>query len=162
VLDTHCTFAGKHATRGHRVASASVTSLFHTRVVHFWPYWSPLVSKSSECGQDLAPPKVYSRGEQCPDAHMARACARMRTGSSGAMRRPTVCHQGGAAMHKRLVRSLALVLITLGWGNKSLGDQVPAPRGELRIVDKNPSNWVSLTFSIFEHLMETDVGGKVV
>src|SRR5215831_9118166 len=32
VLDTNSTFAGKHATRGHRVASASVTSLFHTRV----------------------------------------------------------------------------------------------------------------------------------
>jgi ABC-type transport system substrate-binding protein len=65
-------------------------------------------------------------------------------------------------MHKLIVSSLALVLVTLGWGNQSLGDQVPAPRGELRIVDKNPSNWVSLTFSIFEHLMETDVGGKVV
>ena len=63
-------------------------------------------------------------------------------------------------MHKLIVSSL--VLVTLGWGNQSLGDQVPAPRGELRIVDKNPSNWVSLTFNVFEHLMETDVDGKVV
>ena len=34
-------------------------------------------------------------------------------------------------MHKLIVSSLALVLVTLGWGNQSLGDQVPAPQGEL-------------------------------
>ena len=65
-------------------------------------------------------------------------------------------------MHKLIVRSLALVLVTLGWGNQSLGDQVPAQRGELRIVDKNPPNWVYLTFSVFEHLIETDKDGKLV
>jgi peptide/nickel transport system substrate-binding protein len=65
-------------------------------------------------------------------------------------------------MHKLLVSSLALVLITLGWGHPSLGDQAPAPHGELRIVDKHPLNWVSITFNVFEHLMELDKDGQLV
>jgi ABC-type transport system substrate-binding protein len=64
-------------------------------------------------------------------------------------------------MHKLLVCSLVLVLITLGWGYRSLGDQVPAPQGELRIVDKHPLNWVWITTTVFEHL-ELDKDGKLV
>jgi len=29
-------------------------------------------------------------------------------------------------------------------------------------VDKSPVNWISMTFNVFEHLMEADVGGKLV
>ena len=65
-------------------------------------------------------------------------------------------------MHTRIVSSLALVLITLGWSHPSLGEQGPAPRGELRIVDKHPLNWVSITFNVFEHLVELDHDGKLV
>ena len=39
---------------------------------------------------------------------MVRACARMGTGSSGAMPRPTVSHQGGFVMHKLAIGSLIL------------------------------------------------------
>ena len=65
-------------------------------------------------------------------------------------------------MHTRIVSSLALVLVTLGWSTQSLGEQVPAPQGELRIVDKHPQNWAWITLNIFEHLMELDKDGTVV
>ena len=65
-------------------------------------------------------------------------------------------------MHTRIVSSLALVLVTLGWGTQSLGDQVPAPQGELRIVDKHPANWAYITFNVFEHLIEVDKDGALV
>jgi ABC-type transport system substrate-binding protein len=38
----------------------------------------------------------------------------------------------------------------------------PAPRGELRIVDPSPLNWVSLALNVFEHLWEPDPDGKIV
>jgi ABC-type transport system substrate-binding protein len=65
-------------------------------------------------------------------------------------------------MHKLIVSSLALVLVTLGWGNRSLGEQGPAPRGELRIVDTDPLNWGWIAWNIFEHLVEIDKDGKLV
>ena len=42
-------------------------------------------------------------------------------------------------MKHLMVGSIVLMLITLGWSNRSLGEQVPAPRGELRIVDNSTS-----------------------
>ena len=65
-------------------------------------------------------------------------------------------------MHKLIVSSLALVLVTLGWGNRSLGEQGPAPRGELRIVDKEPFNWASITANVMEELLAPDKDGKLV
>jgi len=54
------------------------------------------------------------------------------------------------------------VLATLGWGDRGVGEQVPAPQAELRIVDKNPKNWIFITFNVFEHLMELDKDGTLV
>jgi len=54
------------------------------------------------------------------------------------------------------------MLVTLGWGNRSLGQQVPVPRGELRIVDKNPANFVWMTANVLEHLIEADKDGQLV
>jgi ABC-type transport system substrate-binding protein len=65
-------------------------------------------------------------------------------------------------MQKLVVSGMILMLLTLGWGNSGLGEQPPAPRGELRIVDKNPGNWISLTFQVFEHLMDLDKDGTLV
>jgi ABC-type transport system substrate-binding protein len=65
-------------------------------------------------------------------------------------------------MKNLVVGSLVLMLVILGWGNRSLGDSGPAPRGELRIVDKHPLNWVSITYNVFEHLMEVDKDGTLV
>src|SRR5919198_2993322 len=69
--------------------------------------------------------------------------------------------RGGSAMHKLFVSSIVLLLVTFGLGS-GFGQERPVPRGELHIVDKSPVNWVSLTFNVFEHLMEADVGGKLV
>jgi ABC-type transport system substrate-binding protein len=65
-------------------------------------------------------------------------------------------------MRKLDMSGIVLMLLSLSGGNPSMGEQVPAPQGELRIVDKSPVNWGSLTFNVFEHLMEADVEGKLV
>ena len=41
-------------------------------------------------------------------------------------------------MNKCVIGGIVLVLVTCGWGTMSVGEQTPAPRGELRIVDKTP------------------------
>jgi ABC-type transport system substrate-binding protein len=64
-------------------------------------------------------------------------------------------------MQKLFVGSFILVLCSLGWGTSGVGQEVPAPRGELRVVDKHPLNWVSITYNVFEHLMELDKDGTL-
>jgi peptide/nickel transport system substrate-binding protein len=65
-------------------------------------------------------------------------------------------------MHKFFVGSIILVLSTLGWIASSFGQEVSAPRGELRIVDKNPANWASVVFNVFDHLIELNTDGTLV
>ena len=65
-------------------------------------------------------------------------------------------------MHKFLVGSVILVLCTLGWSTGGVGQEVPTPRGELRIVDTDPLNWAWITWNVFEHLVEIDKDGKLV
>jgi hypothetical protein len=43
-------------------------------------------------------------------------------------------------MKKLVMGSLILLLMPLGWDGRSVGEQVAAPRGELRIVDTDPQN----------------------
>ena len=64
---------------------------------------------------------------------------------------------------KRLsVSSIVLLLVTLGWGAHGLGEEAQEPRGELRVVDKSPLNWASITLNVFEHLITLDKDGKLV
>ena len=65
-------------------------------------------------------------------------------------------------MHQLFVSSLVLVLCLLGWSTNSVGEQPPAPQGELRIVDTDPLNWAWITWNVFEHLVEIDKDGKLV
>lgn len=65
-------------------------------------------------------------------------------------------------MKKLAMSCIVLMLITLGWGGISLGEQPPAPRGELRIVDTDPMNWAWITWNVFEHLVELDKDAKLV
>ena len=65
-------------------------------------------------------------------------------------------------MGKLVVTSLVIVLALLGPGVRGFGQNAPAPRGELRVVDKDPTNWVSITFTVFEHLIELEAEGKLV
>src|SRR5262245_54812261 len=65
-------------------------------------------------------------------------------------------------MKNLVVGSLVLMLMTLGWSERSVGEQISAPRGELHIVDKDPLNWAYMTWNVFEHLVEIDKDGKLV
>jgi ABC-type transport system substrate-binding protein len=65
-------------------------------------------------------------------------------------------------MQKFRIGGIALVLCTLVWGVGTLVGEVSAPQGELRIVDKHPSNWATITLNIFEHLMSLDHDGNLV
>lgn len=65
-------------------------------------------------------------------------------------------------MQKLTFGTIVLVLITIGWSDRGVGEQVPVPRGELRIVDKNRRNWVWITLNVMEHLVELDKDGTLV
>jgi hypothetical protein len=70
--------------------------------------------------------------------------------------------QGGVLMRQLIFGSIVFILVTCAWGTASIGQQLPTPRGELHIVDNNPSNWISVTFNIMEHLWELNTKGKLV
>ena len=61
-----------------------------------------------------------------------------------------------------IASSLILMLCIFGWSASSFGQEVPTPRGELRIVDKNPANWASVVFNVFDHLIEINTDGTLV
>ena len=65
-------------------------------------------------------------------------------------------------MKKCAVGSIALVLVICRWGAMRVWGQTPAPRGELRIVDKDPLNWAWITWNVFEHLVAFDKDGTLV
>ena len=65
-------------------------------------------------------------------------------------------------MKKFAVMGIVLVLITCGWGTMSMGEQMPAPRGELHVVDKSPMNWAYIVVNVFEHLVEISKDGTLV
>lgn len=65
-------------------------------------------------------------------------------------------------MKKFVVGGIVLGLVTLGWNSMSNAEQMPAPRGELRIVDPHITNFASIVFNVFEHLMEIDKDGRLV
>jgi ABC-type transport system substrate-binding protein len=61
-----------------------------------------------------------------------------------------------------MLGGLVLVLVTCGWSTISVGEQPPAPQGELRIVDKSPMNWQYIVLNTFEHLVEFRKDGTLV
>jgi ABC-type transport system substrate-binding protein len=60
------------------------------------------------------------------------------------------------------ITGMILLILTLGWGTSSVGLEHPTPRGELRIVDKHPQNYISIVYNVFEHLIEFDADGTLV
>jgi ABC-type transport system substrate-binding protein len=65
-------------------------------------------------------------------------------------------------MQRLFIASIVVILGALGWGTSVVGQEVPAPRGELWIVDKNPQNWAFIAWNIFDHLVEIDKDGQLV
>ena len=55
-----------------------------------------------------------------------------------------------------------ILLVGLAWSHPSIAQKPPAPRGELRIVDKSAGNWTYVTFNVMDHLVELDKDGKLV
>jgi len=56
----------------------------------------------------------------------------------------------------------AVLLGLLACAGHASAQKAAAPRGELRVVDPSPLNWVSIVFNVFEHLVEFDHQGKLV
>jgi ABC-type transport system substrate-binding protein len=65
-------------------------------------------------------------------------------------------------MRRALIGSVVLGLGILGSVVTSSGQKAPAPRAELRIVDPDSDNYVSITLNVMEHLFEVDTGGTLV
>src|SRR5919109_2895745 len=65
-------------------------------------------------------------------------------------------------MKQFVIGGIVLLLMTLGWDARGVGEQAAAPRGELRIVDTDPLNWAWITWNTFDHLVEIDKDGKLV
>jgi ABC-type transport system substrate-binding protein len=61
-----------------------------------------------------------------------------------------------------IVSSLMLLAVIFGWGEGIYAETVATPRGELRIVDRHPLNWIYIVYNVFEHLMELDKDGTLV
>ena len=64
-------------------------------------------------------------------------------------------------MRKAVILAVVFALVAFVSGS-SFGQQAPAPRGELRVVDRSPSNWIWITLNVMEHLMEFDKDGQLV
>jgi ABC-type transport system substrate-binding protein len=65
-------------------------------------------------------------------------------------------------MQRLFIASIVVMLGAFGWGASGFGQEVPTPRGELRIVDKSPRNYQYVVLNVFEHLIELDKGGQLV
>ena len=65
-------------------------------------------------------------------------------------------------MRRLIVGILALALGIFGIATGSLAQKAPAPRGEVRIVDRYPNAWGYWVMYTMEHLMEIDRQGNLV
>jgi ABC-type transport system substrate-binding protein len=65
-------------------------------------------------------------------------------------------------LKRRSTAAAAILLGLLASVGQASAQKPAAPRGELRIVDPSPFNWVSVTLNVFEHLWELDPNGKLV
>jgi ABC-type transport system substrate-binding protein len=65
-------------------------------------------------------------------------------------------------MKRRVVVSMGLLFVILGWGGSSVGASPPAPRGELHVVDNRSQNYIAIVYNVFEHLIKFDAAGHLV
>jgi ABC-type transport system substrate-binding protein len=57
---------------------------------------------------------------------------------------------------------IGLILYVLNGVTSSSSVEPPTPRGELRIVDASPSNWMSIALNVFDRLIEHNADGNLV
>ena len=65
-------------------------------------------------------------------------------------------------MHIYFIGSIMLLLVVSGWETRSFGQEVPAPRGELRVVNRHIANFSWVTHNVLEHLIEVDKEGELI
>jgi len=65
-------------------------------------------------------------------------------------------------MKQRIWWSMVTLLLVLVWLAPGIAEQPPASRGELRVVDRDPFNWLSITWNVMEHLIEHSPDGTLV
>ena len=63
---------------------------------------------------------------------------------------------------RKLVASVILMGIILTWSYAEMGKQPPAPRGELRIVDRREIFGFFVMQNVVEHLVKIDTDGALV
>jgi peptide/nickel transport system substrate-binding protein len=68
----------------------------------------------------------------------------------------------GMGMQKLVASGMVLLLCALGERDAGLGEQIPAPQGELRIVDTREVFGFSVAQNVVEHLVEVDTEGTLV
>jgi peptide/nickel transport system substrate-binding protein len=67
-----------------------------------------------------------------------------------------------AAIPKLSIGYIGLILYVLSGVTSSYSAETPTTRGELRLVDASPSNWMSIALNVFDRLIEFDADGKLV
>jgi peptide/nickel transport system substrate-binding protein len=65
-------------------------------------------------------------------------------------------------MRKLFIGGMGFLLCIFGGGTSSFGLEPSASRGELRIIDPNPLNWISIALNVFDRLIELDADGNLV
>src|SRR5919106_3107160 len=64
-------------------------------------------------------------------------------------------------MQKLYIWGIALIFGLLEGSINGFGQEVPTPRGELRIVDVSSLNWISIAHHVFDRLIELDADGNL-
>jgi ABC-type transport system substrate-binding protein len=65
-------------------------------------------------------------------------------------------------MLKLSIGYIGLLLCVLSGVTSSYSAETPTTRGELRLVDASPTNWMSIALNVFDRLIELDADGKLV
>jgi ABC-type transport system substrate-binding protein/mono/diheme cytochrome c family protein len=66
-----------------------------------------------------------------------------------------------SAILKRSIAYIGLILHVLSGVTSSYSAETPTTRGELRLVDASPSNWMSIALNVFGQLIEPNADGNM-
>jgi ABC-type transport system substrate-binding protein len=61
---------------------------------------------------------------------------------------------------RSLIGALVVVLLALGLVSEGVAQKTRVPRGEVRVVDQRGFNWLGVTRSVFEVLVDLDQNGQ--
>jgi hypothetical protein len=67
-----------------------------------------------------------------------------------------------SAILKLSIGYIGLILYVLSGVTSSYSAETPTTRGELRLVDASPTNWMSIALNVFDRLIELDADGTAL